>query len=178
MSCPFARWGSGREKGIDPHRQALAGFLCHTPWHTGPYQGGSEKLSVRNSRHTRQAERVEIGVGQRLLDDHMVTLDRLLTRIHANKAELLVVLDRPEVPLNTNGSENDIRACVTRRKISGGTRSEAGKQARDTFLGLIKTCQKLGLSTWDYLGHRLKVPGANHVPPLPELVRQRCLSTA
>ncbi len=107
-----------------------------------------------------------------------VTLDRLLTRIHANKAELLVVLDRPEVPLNTNGSENDIRACVTRRKISGGTRSEAGKQARDTFLGLIKTCQKLGLSTWDYLGHRLKVPGANHVPPLPELVRQRCLSTA
>ncbi len=106
------------------------------------------------------------------------TLDRLLARIHANKAELLVVLERPEVPLHTNGSENDIRACVTRRKVSGGTRSEAGKQCRDTFLGLMKTCRKLGLSYWDYLGDRLKVPAATHVPPLPDLVRQRCLTMA
>ena len=102
------------------------------------------------------------------------TLDRLLARIYANKVELLVVLDRPEVPLNTNGSENDIRACVTRRKLSGGTRSETGKQARDTFLGLMKTCHKPGISYWDYLGDRLKVPGAPHVPRLPDLVRQRC----
>ena len=45
-----------------------------------------------------------------------VTLDRLLARLHANKAELLMVLDRPETPLHTNGSENDIRCQVTRRK--------------------------------------------------------------
>src|SRR6266436_85161 len=30
-----------------------------------------------------------------------VTLDRLLTRLHANKRELLMVLDRPEIPLHT-----------------------------------------------------------------------------
>src|SRR3954451_4405476 len=41
------------------------------------------------------------------------TLDRLLARLHANKAELLMVLERPEIPLHTNGSENDIRAHVT-----------------------------------------------------------------
>ena len=29
------------------------------------------------------------------------------------------VLDRPEIPLHTNGSENDIRCHVTRRKVSG-----------------------------------------------------------
>jgi hypothetical protein len=34
-----------------------------------------------------------------------VTLDRLLQRLHANKPELLMVLDRPETPLHTNGSE-------------------------------------------------------------------------
>ncbi len=107
-----------------------------------------------------------------------VTLDRLLARIQANKAELLVVLDRPEVPLNTNQSENDIRACVTRHKLSGGTRSQAGKQGRDTFLGLMKTCQKLGISFWDYLGDRLEVPGATNVPPLPDLVREKCLTMA
>ena len=38
-----------------------------------------------------------------------VTLDRLLMRLNANKPELLMVLDRPEIPLHTNGSENDIR---------------------------------------------------------------------
>ena len=32
------------------------------------------------------------------------TLDRLLARLHANKTELLMVLDRPEIPLHTNGS--------------------------------------------------------------------------
>ncbi|MCP5111907.1 MAG: transposase [bacterium] len=104
-----------------------------------------------------------------------VTLDRLLARIHANKAELLVVLDRPETPLHTNGSENDIRACVTRRKLSGGTRSEAGKQARDTFLGLMKTCQKLGVSFWTYLGSRLDVPNSETIPALPGLVRTRAV---
>jgi hypothetical protein len=49
-----------------------------------------------------------------------VTLDRLLARLHANKAELLRVLERPEIPLHTNGSENDIRCQVTRRKVSAG----------------------------------------------------------
>ena len=105
-----------------------------------------------------------------------VTLDRLLARIHARKSDLLVVLDRPEVPLHTNGSENDIRAVVTRRKISGGTRSQAGKQCRDTFLGLMKTCQKLEIPFWAYLGDRLKVPGAEMISPLPELVKSRCLN--
>jgi hypothetical protein len=37
------------------------------------------------------------------------TLDRLLGRLWANKADLLRVLERPVVPLHTNGSENDIR---------------------------------------------------------------------
>lgn len=38
----------------------------------------------------------------------LTTLDRLLARLHARKHELLRVLDRPEIPLHTNGSENDI----------------------------------------------------------------------
>ena len=39
-------------------------------------------------------------------------------------------------------------------------------------LGLLLTCAKLGLSFWDYLGHRLGVPGAD-APYLPDLVRLR-----
>ncbi len=102
-----------------------------------------------------------------------VMLDRLLARLRANKAELLTVLDRPETPLNTNGSENDIRCQVTRRKVSAGTRSDRGRDCRDAFLGLSKTCTKLGVAFWDYLGSRLRVTGPRLIPPLPDLVRCR-----
>jgi hypothetical protein len=102
-----------------------------------------------------------------------VTLDRLLQRLHANKAELLMVLERPEIPLHTNGSENDIRCQVTRRKVSAGTRSNAGRDCRDAFLGLAKTCAKHSVAFWDYLGSRLSVPGQSLIPPLPQLVRCR-----
>jgi hypothetical protein len=100
-------------------------------------------------------------------------LDDVVARLRANKAELLLVLDRPEIPLHTNGSENDLRSVVTKRKISGETRSAAGKRARDTFLSLLKTCTKLGVSFWNYLGARLKIPEADAVPWLPDLIRQR-----
>ena len=93
-------------------------------------------------------------------------------RLHANKAELLLVLERPEVPLHTNGSERDLRPQVIRRKISGGTRSDNGRDCRDAFLGLLLTCAKLGVSFWDYLGDRLAVPEAK-APYLPDLVRLR-----
>ena len=103
-----------------------------------------------------------------------VTLDRLLARLHANKSELLMVLDRPEIPLHTNGSENDVRCQVTKRKVSGGTRSNTGRDCRDAFLGLTKTCAKLGIAFWDYLGARLAVPNRPDVPALPQLIKQRC----
>ena len=103
-------------------------------------------------------------------------LDRLLMRLHANKAELLLVLDRPDIALHTNGSENDIRCQVTKRKVSGGTRSDLGRDCRDAFLSLAKTCAKLQISFWDYLGSKLAVQGCQPIPPLAELVSIRCRS--
>jgi hypothetical protein len=101
------------------------------------------------------------------------TLDRLLARLHSNKAELLMVLERPEIPLHTNGSENDIRCYVTRRKVSAGTRSDDGRNSRDAFLGLTKTCDKLGIPVWDYLGSRLRVAGHVLIEALDHYVRGR-----
>ena len=101
----------------------------------------------------------------------LVTLDRLLKRRHAHKADRLMGLDRPDVPLHTNGSERDIRTQVTRRKISGGTRSETGRDCRDAVPGLMKTCAKQAISFRDDLGARLGGPGAPPVPRLPALIR-------
>ena len=57
-------------------------------------------------------------------------LDQLLRRLRRRKAELLRVLEHPKIPLHTNASENDIRTCVTKRKISGGAMS---RQSRFRF---------------------------------------------
>ena len=95
-----------------------------------------------------------------------------MSRLKAQKSELLLVLERPDIPLHTNGSENDIRCQVTKRKISGGTRSDLGRDCRDAFLGLMKTCAKQGIRFWQYLGARLAVPGAADVPPLASLIGQ------
>jgi hypothetical protein len=96
-------------------------------------------------------------------------LDKLLERLHRRKDELLKVLDYPQTPLHTNASENDLRTFVTKRKISGGTMSRDGRVARDTMLGLLKTCQKLKLSFYHYLGDRLGL-GGDAVPQLAGLI--------
>jgi len=83
-------------------------------------------------------------------------------------AELLLVLERPDVPLHTNGSEGDVRDYVKKNKVSGGTRSDTGRRCRDTFTSLKKTCRKLGVSFWGYLTDRIS--RVNEIPRLAELV--------
>jgi hypothetical protein len=83
-----------------------------------------------------------------------------MKRLHAQQAELLLVLQRPNIPLHTNGSENDIRGHVKWRKISGGTRRDRGRRCRDAFASLKKTCRKLGISCWDDLHDRIGQVGA------------------
>lgn len=100
------------------------------------------------------------------------TLNQTLKRIHNNKAELLVVLDRPEIPLHTNGSETDIRDYVKKRKVSGGTRSDEGRRCRDTFASLKKTCRKLDISFWHYLTDRLGIAELS-IAPLPDIIITR-----
>jgi len=99
------------------------------------------------------------------------SLNLALKKIYDNKSELLLVLKRPEIPLHNNLSENDIREFVKRRKISGGTRSDPGRKARDTFASLKKTCRKLGISFWELLQDRLS--GQNNIPGLGDCIRQK-----
>ena len=101
-------------------------------------------------------------------------LKEALRNIHAKKDELLLVLKRPEVPLHNNTGEQNIREYVKKRKISGSTRSDPGRQCRDTFTSLKKTARKLGLSFWEYLNDRIS--SENHIPSLGELIRQNHLA--
>jgi len=96
-------------------------------------------------------------------------LDSAINSFNKNKSDLLKVLDKPYLPLHNNLSERDIRDYVKKRKISGSTRSDEGRRARDTFASLKKTCRKLGISFLDYLKDRLV--GSGDIPSLGESVR-------
>lgn len=99
------------------------------------------------------------------------SINNVLNDMREHQADLLRVLERPEVPLHNNASESDIRDYVKKRKISGSTRSDDGRRCRDTFASLKKTCRKLGIRFWDYLQDRVR--GLGIVPRLADIVRQR-----
>ena len=103
-------------------------------------------------------------------------LNEALRKIQAKKENLLLVLERPEIPLHNNLSENDIRQYVKKRKISAGTRSDVGRRCRDTFLSLKTTCRKLGVTFWRYLQDRMH--GLNTIPSLGDLIREKATATS
>ena len=105
------------------------------------------------------------------LETSSATLNKRLRTTHAKKQELLRVLERPDTPLHNNSSETDARAAVVKRKVSGGTRSDAGRAARDTFLSLKQTCRKLGLNFISFLKDR--VSGKFEIPRLAAIIYQR-----
>jgi Transposase IS66 family len=102
-------------------------------------------------------------------------IDAVLKEIRDHRADLLRVLQQPTVPLHNNGCESAIREYVTKRKISGSTRSTDGRRCRDTFASLKKTCRKLGVCFWKYLQDRIR--GLEEIPRLADLIRDRAAET-
>jgi hypothetical protein len=96
------------------------------------------------------------------------SVDGVLQEMGAHRSDLLRVLERPEVPLHNNLSEGHVRDYVKKRKISGSTRSEAGRAARDIFASLKKTCRRLGVNFWDDLQDRVR--GHGEIPRLAVLI--------
>ncbi|RWO22491.1 MAG: hypothetical protein EOS10_34845 [Mesorhizobium sp.] len=151
----------------EPQRRAKALIQSRIWWLYNDIKAWCLDPTPRRAREL--ARRFDRIVGMKT---RFVTLDRLLARIRTDRQSFLKILQRPDIPLHTNGSENDIRSVVTRRKISGGTHSDQGRAARDTMLSMMKTCNKLGVSFWDYLGDRLGIPGSK-ILPLPVLLAAR-----
>ncbi len=97
-----------------------------------------------------------------------------LKRMFKQKEKLLFVLEKPFVPLHNNASESAIRCYRIKQKISGSTRSIEGKIARDVFASLIKTCRKLKISAWAFLGSRFTL--SEEVPYLSDIIRKQALA--
>jgi Transposase IS66 family len=151
----------------EAHRAALAGVRQQL-WEL--YQDlKAYRAQPQEAAKAALAARFDAFVGQPTA--YPTSIGNVLKEMAAHKADLLRVLDRPEVPLHNNGTESIIRGYVKTRKISGSTRSEAGRRCRDTFTSLKKTCRKLGVSFWAYLGDRLR--GLGRIVRLAERIRER-----
>ena len=96
-------------------------------------------------------------------------LNDRLALTYEKKDRLLLVLEIPSTPLHNNPCETDGRSGVVIKRVSGGTRSDDGKKARDTFLSLKQTARKLGINFCDYLFDRLS--GLNEISRLADLIR-------
>src|SRR5215472_14238496 len=132
-----------------------------------------DRLHPEPSRRQDLESRFDALCGQRT---GFPSIDGVLKGMRRHRAALLRVLERPEVPLHTNLSERHLRDYVKKRKISGSTRSELGRTARDTFASLKKTCRRLGVNFWADLQDRVR--GVGQIPHLAVLIRQKAEEAA
>ena len=105
-----------------------------------------------------------------------VMLDETIASTRKRKERLLKVLIYPELPLHNNGSEIAVREGVIKRKISYGTRSEAGKAAWENQLTILDTCRKQGVSYFEYILDIIS--GSYSMPRLSQLLMRSKSSTA
>ena len=97
-----------------------------------------------------------------------------LTR--ASKSELLLCLTDGSIPLENNEAERSLREVVLKRKISYGTRGEAGSRAWSVMLTLVETARKQGVEVYAYLYDRLS--GERAMPSLAECILEQAAQPA
>jgi hypothetical protein len=99
------------------------------------------------------------------------SLDERITKTRAKKAQLLKVLEHPEIPLHNNPAELGARGRVRKRDVSFGPRTPAGAKPWDTFGTLAATARKLGISFYAYVQDR--IAETNHLPRLDQVIQAR-----
>ena len=98
-------------------------------------------------------------------------LDARIAKTRDKKASLLMVLKYPEISLHNNPVELEARQRVRKRDVSFGPRMQDGVRAWDTFMSLVATTRKLGISFYAYIHDRISK--SNKIPPLASLIEAR-----
>jgi hypothetical protein len=98
-------------------------------------------------------------------------LDDRIVKTANKRAQLLAVLDHPDLPLHNNDMELAAWRRVRKRDVSFGPQSRAGARAWDTFQTIAATAAKLGVGLFHYLRDRLMRPATT--PSLAERIAER-----
>jgi len=73
---------------------------------------------------------------------------RLRKRYGKVRAHLFTFLDHPEVGADNNGSERELRPTATYRKVTGGFRSDWGKDLFAAFRSVVGTAARRGIDAY------------------------------
>lgn len=80
-------------------------------------------------------------------------------------------LEHPEVPPDNNQAERSLRLAVTKRKVSGGSRSMERFQHTANLLTVVQTCRRQGRSVIDFFVQAL-IADSNNYLSRPSLLPQ------
>jgi hypothetical protein len=86
--------------------------------------------------------------------------DRLAARLRKYGGQLTTFLHRPEVDGTNNAAERALRPAVVMRKITGGSRSEAGARAWAVLASVMRTAQQQGRDVVETIQTLLKAEWA------------------
>ena len=78
-------------------------------------------------------------------------LDDRLKLTRNKQQRLLHFLGNLGLPLQNNQAERDLRKAVIIRKLSGGTKSNAGNKSFERHMSVIETARKQGLNVFETL---------------------------
>ena len=89
-----------------------------------------------------------------LANTDYAALNKIMLKTRQKEVKLLAFVDYPAFPVHNNMAERGARRVVRKRDVSFHTWSERGTRARDAFMSLHQTANKLGVSFMDYLVKR------------------------
>ena len=93
----------------------------------------------------------------------------LLKSLQEKAQQWWYFLDLPEIPPDNNLAERSLRLAVTKRKVSGGSRSMSRFEQTADLLSVIQTCRFQGKSSMAFFGDALSAHSCDFSCP-PSLI--------
>ena len=107
--------------------------------------------------------------------DHIFTrktyydsLDERIFKTYSKKNELLLVLEKPHIPLHNNPAECEVRVEKRKQDISFQTRTKKGTEIKDAGMTIVQTAKKLGVNCYKYFLDRIS--GAFKMMSLADII--------
>ncbi len=92
---------------------------------------------------------------------------QMLRSLEDKRQQWWYFLEHPHIPPDNNLAERYLRLAVTKRKISGGSRSMERFEQTAKLLSVVQTCRRQGRSVMAFFGQALKATlGLDVVPSL------------
>ncbi|MBE9008417.1 IS66 family transposase [Fortiea sp. LEGE XX443] len=99
------------------------------------------------------------------------TAGQLLRSLRDKAHQWWYFLEHPEIPPDNNQAERSLRLAVTKRKVSGGSRSMKRFQHTANLLTVVQTCRRQGRSIIDFFAQAL-IADSHNSQSCPSLLPQ------